>query len=296
MRARQSPPRRIFERYPTSASSSRLRTGSGPRIIIAGWASRYNSSLVIPLRDANPTRRTPYVTLAIIALNLLAFFLWQPVADAGEPTNVVAFGQRLTRGELFSFCHGAIPEEVSDFEPIPDLDRVCGGKSVLESIFTSMFMHGGLLHIAGNMLYLWVFGNNVEDRLGHGAFAAFYVLAGAAAAYAQALTDTESFIPLIGASGAIAGILGAYLVMYPHARVVTLVPIFYFLQLMELPALVVLGFWFVLQAFQGVGSLGTEVGGGVAWFAHIGGFAFGALVALLFYRQRPPQPEGPFHV
>src|ERR687891_806094 len=288
MRARQSPPRRIFERYPTSASSSRLRTGSGPRIIIAGWASRYNSSLVIPLRDANPTRRTPYVTLAIIALNLLAFFLWQPVADAGEPTNVVAFGQRLTRGELFSFCHGAIPEEVSDFEPIPDLDRVCGGKSVLESIFTSMFMHGGLLHIAGNLLYLWVFGNNVEDRMGRVAFILFYLAAGVVAVYSQVLTDPHSPIPLVGASGAIAGTLGAYIVMFPHARVLTLVPIFFFLQAAELPAWMVLGFWFVLQAFQGVGALAGDTGG-VAWFAHIGGFVFGAGVGVFFRGRTQPR-------
>jgi membrane associated rhomboid family serine protease len=263
---------------------------------------------MIPLRDHNPTERRPYVMWAFLAINVAVFLLWQPLADAGEPSGTFICEQagftrspggacqQLTEGDLFAFCHGAIPYEITKLERLPTLAEACGEKSPLLSLLTSMFMHGGLLHIAGNMLYLWVFGNNVEDRLGHGAFAAFYVLAGAAAAYAQALTDTESFIPLIGASGAIAGILGAYLVMYPHARVVTLVPIFYFLQLMELPALVVLGFWFVLQAFQGVGSLGTEVGGGVAWFAHIGGFAFGALVALLFYRRRRPQPVGPFDV
>lgn len=251
--------------------------------------ARYNPSLVIPLRDANPTRRTPYVTLAIIALNIIAFFLWQPLTNAQDPTNVSVAGTRLTRGELFTFCHGAIPEEVSDLEPIPDLARVCGGKSVLESIFTSMFMHGGLLHIAGNMLYLWVFGNNVEDRMGRIPFILFYLVAGVVAVYSQVLPDPHSAVPLIGASGAIAGTLGAYLVMFPHARVLTLVPIFFFLQVAELSAVIVLGFWFVLQALQGVGSLGGQVGG-VAWWAHIGGFAFGALVALLFYRRRR-EPE-----
>jgi membrane associated rhomboid family serine protease len=163
-----------------------------------------------------------------------------------------------------------------------------GGKSVLFSLFTSMFLHGGFLHIAGNMLYLWVFGNNVEDRLGPGVFLIFYLAAGVVAAYAQVLPDPDSQTPLVGASGAIAGCLGAYLVMFPHARVLTLVPIFFFLQVMELPAMLVLGFWFVLQSLQGVGSLEADTG--VAWFAHIGGFVFGALVALLFYRrQQVPQ-------
>lgn len=234
---------------------------------------RYNPSLVIPLRDANPTRRTPFVTLAIIALNLIAFFLWQPLTGSAQEQ------------EVFFYCHGAIAEEVSDLQPIPQVDQICGGKSVIESIFTSMFLHGGFLHIAGNMLYLWVFGNNVEDRMGRIPFILFYLAAGVVAVYGQVLTDPDSTVPLIGASGAIAGTLGAYLVMFPHARVLTLVPIFFFLQVAELSAVLVLGFWFVLQALQGVGSLGGQVGG-VAWWAHIGGFVFGALIALLFYRRR----------
>jgi membrane associated rhomboid family serine protease len=233
---------------------------------------------VIPLRDANPTRRTPYVTLAIIALNLAAFFLWQPLTGTDQEQ------------ARFFYCHGAIAEEVSDLQTIPQLDQVCGGKSVIQSIFTSMFLHGGFLHIAGNMLYLWVFGNNVEDRMGRITFILFYLAAGIVAVYSQVLTDPNSTVPLIGASGAIAGTLGAYLVMFPHARVLTLVPIFFFLQAAELSAVVVLGFWFVLQAFQGVGSLGGDPGGGVAWWAHIGGFVFGALVALLFFRRRR-EPE-----
>ena len=255
---------------------------------------------MIPLRDANPTSRRAWVTLGLIAANALVFVLWQPLADAGEParaficesgfsTQGVPGCQQLTRGDLFAFCHGAIPYEITKLEQLPSLETVCPGKSPLASLFTSMFMHGGLLHIAGNLLYLWVFGNNIEDRMGRLPFIAFYLAAGAVAAYAQAFTDTESPIPLIGASGAIAGTLGAYLVLFPRHRVLTLVPIFYFLQLIELPAIVVLGFWFVLQAFQGVGSLGTDVGG-VAWWAHIGGFVFGALVALA-YRSRDPRRE-----
>jgi len=233
---------------------------------------------VIPIRDANPTRRRPWVTLALIAANVAVFFLWEPITGTQEEQ------------QLFFYCHGAIPDEMVDLQPIPEVSAACGGKSVLISLFTSMFLHGGILHIGGNMLYLWVFGNNVEDRMGPVVFLLFYLVAGLVAAYAQAIPDPSSTIPLVGASGAIAGTLGAYIVMFPHARVLTLVPIFFFLQLLELRAIWVLGFWFVLQAFQGVGALGGE-GAGVAWFAHIGGFVFGALVALLFYRSRR-QPSG----
>jgi membrane associated rhomboid family serine protease len=233
---------------------------------------------LIPLRDANPTQRTPWVTIGLIAINVGVFFLWEPITGSLQEQN------------RFFFCEGAIPQELSSFETLPLLARECaGGKSVLISLFTSMFLHGGFLHIAGNMLYLWVFGNNVEDRMGPVAFLLFYLAAGIVAAYGQVLPNPDSTTPLVGASGAIAGALGAYLVMFPSARVLTLVPLFFFLQLIELPAVVVLGFWFVLQALQGVGSLQAETG--VAWFAHIGGFVFGALVALLFYRRRQPEPR-----
>jgi membrane associated rhomboid family serine protease len=230
---------------------------------------------VIPLRDANPTRRRPWVTLTLIAANIAAFFLWEPIGGTQREQTV------------FFVCNGAIPDEIIDIQPIPAVASLCGGKSVIVSLFTSMFLHGGFLHIAGNMLYLWVFGNNVEDRMGKPVFLLFYLAAGLAAAYAEAFSNPDSQVPLIGASGAIAGTLGAYIVMFPHARVLTLVPIFFFLQVTELSAWLVLGFWFVLQAFSGFGSLGAEASGGVAWWAHIGGFVFGALVALLFYRRRP---------
>ncbi len=228
---------------------------------------------MIPIRDANPTHRRAWVTLALIGINVAVFFLWQPIGGTQQEQ------------ARFFYCHGAIPDELTDLEALPDVAAACGGKSVLVSVFTSMFLHGGLLHLGGNMLYLWVFGNNVEDRMGAAPFVAFYLGAGIAAAYAQVLSDPGSQIPLVGASGAIAGTLGAYLVMFPHARVLTLVPLFYFLHLTELPAILVLGFWFVLQAFQGVGALSGDVGGG-AWFAHVGGFVFGAVVALAFYRRR----------
>lgn len=230
---------------------------------------------MIPIRDANPTHRRPWVTLGLIAINVAVFFLWEPITGSFQEQQV------------FFVCEGAIPAELSTLETIPVLAQECpGGKSVIFSLFTSMFLHGGFLHLAGNMLYLWVFGNNVEDRMGPVAFLLFYLAAGVLAAYSQVLPNPDSTTPLVGASGAVAGALGAYIVMFPHARVLTLVPIFFFLQLMELPALLVLGFWFVLQAFQGVGSIDADTG--VAWFAHIGGFVFGAAIALLFYRRQRP--------
>ncbi len=235
---------------------------------------------MIPLRDTNPTHKVPFVTLTFIALNVVAFVAWQ-----GFPVT----GDNMSRAQLeVVFCHGAIPFELSHMREIPELVRECGDKSSwLASIFTSMFLHGNLLHIGGNMLFLWVFGNNVEDRMGRLAFPLFYLAAGVVAAYVQTyLGGTDSQIPLIGASGAIAGTLGAYIVMFPHARVLTAV-FFFFITLVELPAIIVLGLWFLLQFLSGVGQLGQDVGGGVAFWAHIGGFAFGSLVALLFFRRRP---------
>jgi membrane associated rhomboid family serine protease len=241
---------------------------------------------MIPLRDANPTRRTPWVTLAIIAINVAVFVFVQGLPLGGIDPNNEAQIKSLV-------CYGVIPAEVSDFTPIRELDQACGGKSVLFSILSSMFLHGSLLHIAGNMLFLWVFGNNIEDRMGPLVFPLFYVAAGVAAVYAQVLPSPESQVPLVGASGAIAGTLGAYLVMFPHARITTLVFLGFFITRADLSALVVLGFWFVLQAFSSFTSLGGAADqGGVAYLAHVGGFVFGALVALVFYRGRQrPQPS-----
>lgn len=238
---------------------------------------------MIPLRDANPTRRTPYFTWGLIAINVALFFLWQPLGSAAE-SQVPGLPPGVTQGVVFSYCHGAIPEELTSFEPLPDVDAACDGKSVAASLFTAMFLHGGLLHLGGNMLYLWIFGNNVEDRMGHVRFLLFYLIGGIAATYAHVATEPSSTIPLIGASGAIAAVLGAYIVLWPHARILTAI-IFYFITVVQLPAALVLGFWFVLQFFQGALTLGAEAAGGVAWFAHIGGFVFGAGVAWLFYRR-----------
>jgi membrane associated rhomboid family serine protease len=252
---------------------------------------------VIPLRDANPTKRFPVVTLALIAANVAVFLLWQP-----------SFGTQLEQ-QTFYFCHAEIPWEVShqenlahgglearaaldaDLGPgagvdVQTLVQVeCPDKSWWLAMFVAMFLHGGWFHIAGNMLFLWIFGNNVEDRLGYVVYPLFYVLGGLAASGLQLAFAPDSTIPSLGASGAIGGILGAYIVLFPRARVLTLI-IFFFITVVEIPAGVVLAIWFVLQLFSGVGQLGADVGGGVAYWAHVGGFAFGALVAWLFYRRR----------
>jgi len=256
---------------------------------------------VIPIRDSNPAARRPYVTWLFIALNVAMFLLWQPRGACDDPG---AITQACAEEIAFTYCHGAIPEELTSLRPLTELPADtpeeqqasalqqlrCPEKSVLGSLFTSMFLHGGLLHLGGNMLYLWIFGNNVEDRMGRLAFVLFYLAGGVAAIYAHVATDPWSAIPLIGASGAISAVLGAYLVIWPHAHVTTVV-FFFFITVIELPAAIVLGLWFILQTFQGVGSLAVgEAAAGVAWWAHIGGFVFGAVVAWLFFR-RPREEE-----
>jgi membrane associated rhomboid family serine protease len=154
-----------------------------------------------------------------------------------------------------------------------------------------MFLHGGVLHVGGNMLYLWIFGDNVEDRMGHGRFLAFYVLCGAAAALGQTVTSPDSPIPMVGASGAVAGVMGAYFVLYPHSRIITLLP-FIFIQIVEVPAVFFLGVWFVMQFLSGVGSIATAAGeptGGIAFWAHIAGFAAGIVGVFVF--RRPQRNE-----
>jgi membrane associated rhomboid family serine protease len=216
---------------------------------------------VIPLRDVIPTRSRPVVTPALIAANVLIFlYQW-------------SLGERA--GTSFIFDWGVIP---ADF--------------TLLTLFTSMFLHGGFLHAGGNMLYLWIFGDNVEDRFGRGRFLAFYLLCGAAAAVAQTLVSPSSRVPMVGASGAVAGVMGAYFVMYPHSRIVTLVP-FLFLQIIEVPAVFFLGIWFLMQFLSGVGSIAqVEAGtGGVAFWAHVAGFAVGVLGGLLLRRPERQRVE-----
>ena len=268
---------------------------------------------MIPLRDVNPTSRTTWITLALIAANVAIFLLWEPT-----------FGDQAEQ-QTFMFCNAEIAYEVSNQTTLADggsgarhaiegsfgaspeqaralqlfLDDRCPDKSWLASVFVSMFLHGGWLHMAGNMLFLWIFGNNVEDRLGRVVFVLLYLLGGLAAAGLQLVFDPGSAVPNVGASGAIAAILGAYLVLFPRARIHTLL-IFFFITWVELPAVVVLVGWFVLQLFSGVGEIGSEaMGGGVAYWAHVGGFVFGMAVTWAFFRDRgrdTPVPSWPFPV
>ena len=224
---------------------------------------------MIPLRDANPTRRTPVVTLGLIAACTVVFAVQLGMmANGGD----AALG-------LFVTEWGVVPAEL-----VAALRSGALISQETATLVTSQFLHGSLLHIGGNMLYLWIFGNNIEDRFGPLRFLIFYLVGGIVAALAQVAIGSTSTIPTIGASGAIAATLGAYLVLFPHARVTTAIFLVFFFQLIDVPAALVLGFWFILQLLDGLGSLGvsspTEVGG-VAFFAHIGGFVFGAAVGLL---------------
>ena len=222
---------------------------------------------MIPLRDDNPSQRVPVVTRTLIVLNVAAFLF---EVGLGPALRDFVFGWGLVPLRFAYAFAGA--------EPL--------GPTLVTAL-TSMFMHGGWLHLLSNAWYLWIFGDNVEDRLGHGRFLLFYLAGGLAAALVHLLFNWSSPVPTVGASGAIAAVLGAYAVLYPRARVVTLVPIFFFFQVIALPAMLVLGLWFVLQVFSGSLSIGAT-GGGVAWWAHIGGFAFGMLVML---QGRKPAPS-----
>jgi membrane associated rhomboid family serine protease len=222
---------------------------------------------VIPLRDRNPTRRTPVVTFALIGACFAAFALELSVTASG--------GDRALEGFFRQWA--AIPADITAALEAGNYT----GKPIV-GMFTSMFLHGGWLHLLGNMLFLWIFGNNVEDRLGPIAFLLFYLVGGIAAVLAQVVIDPQSDIPLVGASGAIAAALGAYIVLFPGARILSLVFLGFFYQLLEVPAIIVLGFWFALQLLNGVASFGAETAqGGVAFFAHIGGFVFGLVVGVV---------------
>jgi hypothetical protein len=216
---------------------------------------------MIPLKDINRSNTIPFVTILLIILNGVVF-LYE-----------LSLGRALSK---FFYIYGVVPS----FYFNSDYWATTGLWIGALPLFTSMFLHGGWLHFLGNMLYLWVFGDNVEDRLGHFRFIFFYFACGSAAALLHIFTNPYSNLPTVGASGAIAGVLGAYLVLFPGARVLTLVPIFFFFQLIELPALIFLGFWFVMQFFSGAISLTAGNVGGTAWWAHIGGFATGMVLIL----------------
>src|SRR5438093_13770272 len=226
---------------------------------------------MIPLRDTNRSQTVPFITIMLIVLNGLVFFY------------ELSLGRELTR--LF-YVFGVVPSFYFSSQYWETAGLLVG----ILPLFTSMFLHGGWLHFLGNMLYLWVFGDNVEDRLGHWRFFLFYMVCGLAAALLHIVTNSSSRLPTVGASGAIAGVLGGYLVLYPGARVLTLFPILFFFQLIEVPALLFLGFWFVMQFFSGAMSLtaGANVGG-TAWWAHIGKFCTG-MVLVWRYRNRGRRP------
>ena len=215
---------------------------------------------MIPLRDDNPTRHFPWLTVTLIAANL-AVFLYEVSLD---PAALQALWSQ------WAFVPARfLADPFSPFE--------------ITTIFSAMFLHAGWVHVIGNMLYLWIFGNNIEDRLGPLRFMLFYLTCGIAAALAQAFATPGAMVPTIGASGAVAGVLAAYLLLYPGASVVTIIPVFVFIQVARVPAFLVIGFWFVLQLGSGLASLGAGMAdtGGVAWFAHIGGFVAGLLLAAL---------------
>jgi membrane associated rhomboid family serine protease len=219
---------------------------------------------MIPLKDDNPTRTVPFVNYALIVACVLVF-LWE-----------VSLGER-TQAAIYAY--GLIPDVLlGDARLPPELAVVPAWMTV----FTSMFLHGGWMHLIGNMLYLWIFADNVEDRLGHGRFVVFYALCGVAAALAQALPDPDSQIPMVGASGAISGVLGAYLLMFPRAHVLVLLPLGPLAQLVRLPALLVLGLWFAMQLLS---EMFSAPGAGVAFRAHIGGFVAGLLLLPVFRRR-----------
>jgi membrane associated rhomboid family serine protease len=238
---------------------------------------------VFPLKDNIPTDRLPVLTLALIAANVLAYFLLQ---EGGWEITSLRDGEWSLRGEAAYPCALAGRCEVESLD-VP----------VAVTVLTSMFMHGGLLHLGGNMLFLWIFGNNVEDAMGRLTFLAFYLVGGVAAIAAQTLVDPSADVPTVGASGAVSAVLGGYLLLYPRARVITAVFIVIFFTLIELPAVLVLVLWFgqqVLFAAADFQNAGQD-GGGVAFFAHIGGFVFGMAVVRLLARPKPYAPA-PYRV
>jgi membrane associated rhomboid family serine protease len=222
---------------------------------------------MIPLRDDNPSGTPQIVTIAFIVMCVLVF-VWQ-----------LSFGAQ--GGQRIVYALGVVPASLLGQGQLPaELSLV----PPWTTVFTSMFMHGGWMHLIGNMLYLWIFGDNVEDSMGHGRFVVFYLLCGIAAVLAQALPDPSSTIPMVGASGAISGVLGAYLLLFPHARVLVAIPLGFFLHTMRIPAGLVLVLWFGLQLFSSASAQPGQ--GGVAFRAHIGGFIAGMILIPLFKQRR----------
>jgi len=219
---------------------------------------------MFPYKDDNPSSTFPIVTVSIIVLNTVVFML-----------------QMLngTDGRQIVYAYGAIPYNIVTMQTTQPIHPAL-------TLFTSMFMHGGIFHIFGNMLYLWIFGNNIEDRLGHFRFILFYLFCGIAAAMSHALVAPSSTVPMIGASGAISGVLGAYLLLFPYARVHTIIFLGFFVQTIRIPALIVIGFWAIIQLLSGLTAQGIQSQGGIAWFAHVGGFVAGLVTIKLWQPRR----------
>jgi membrane associated rhomboid family serine protease len=223
---------------------------------------------MIPIRDRNPSGTFPFVTVSIILINVLVFLI------------ELSLGPRL---DSFLFQFGVVPIKVLYSGDIP-------GSTFVNTYFpflSYMFLHGGFIHLIGNMWYLWIFGDNIEDRLGRLRFMLFYFICGVGSAIVHVYFNSQSGIPCVGASGAIAGVLGAYMVTFPRARILVIVPLFIIWEIMELPAIFVLGFWFLIQFFSGAAAISTVPGeGGVAWWAHIGGFVLGIILIKIFPKSR----------
>ena len=219
---------------------------------------------MFPYKDDNPSSTFPVVTITIIVLNIVVFILQ------------ILSG---TDGRQIVYAYGAIPHNIVTMQTTQPIHPTL-------TLFTSMFMHGGLFHIFGNMLYLWIFGNNIEDRLGHVRFILFYLFCGIAAAVSHALITPSSTMPMIGASGAISGVLGAYLLLFPYARIHTVIFLGFFVQTIKVPALIVIGFWAIIQIVSGLTAQVIQNQGGIAWFAHVGGFIAGLFTIKLWQPRR----------
>ena len=256
---------------------------------------------MLPLKDYNPTTRRAWITLGLIAVNVFVYFLIQPHGQG----NVDPQSEAITEAK-FTYEHAAIACEVTHGRPLtfeeinltlhgdttackasePPSPEFAPHKNVYLAVLYSMFLHGSLLHIGGNMLFLWIFGNNIEDRMGWIGYPIFYVVAGLVAAATQFAVQPSSTVPVVGASGAIAGVMGSYLVLFPRVRIRTLFIIVIIPLIRDIPAVWLLGFWFVLQFF-------TSPSSGVAWMAHVGGFVFGVLVTLPLRNRLRPEPLRP---
>lgn len=222
---------------------------------------------MIPIRDRNPSGTFPFVTAGIILINALIFFI------------ELSLGTQL---DSFLFQFGVVPVKVVYSADIPDSTFV----NTYFPFLSYMFLHGGFIHLIGNMWYLWIFGDNIEDSLGRVKFVLFYLLCGIGSALVHVYFNSQSGVPCVGASGAISGVLGAYMVTFPKARVLVLIPLFIIWEFIELPAVVVLGFWFLIQFFSGTAAISSAHGGGVAWWAHIGGFVLGIIFIKIFSKSR----------